>query len=207
MGRRKAKSSSSALRTRDVLVLSLFCFALLRCLFFNSNNSVGSLNGMSFVKQWEIVTDDSSSLSSPKPLLPVLFFDLNGDRRQETLIAFDKSNAIGIYDGSSRGGKGQKTKNNKNGMNEDEDVGNENTLRLLKMVDLRETNEKSKTHRMREEHGGKRVIALAAGRPEARRRGETKRRRSGSGRGSKQRRKTVVMCSFKSCFDFTENSF
>ena len=173
MGRRKAKSSSSALRTRDVLVLSLFCFALLRCLFFNSiNNSVGSLHGMSFVKQWEIVTDDdSSSLSSPKPLLPVLFFDLNGDGRQETLIAFDKSNAIGIYDGSSRGGKGQKTKNNENGMNEDEDVGNENTLRLLKMVDLRETNEKSKTHRMREEHGGKRVIALAAGRPEARRRG------------------------------------
>ena len=202
MGRRKAKSSSSALRTRDVLVLSLFCFALLRCLFFNSiNNSVGSLHGMSFVKQWEIVTDDdSSSLSSPKPLLPVLFFDLNGDGRQETLIAFDKSNAIGIYDGSSRGGKGQKTKNNENGMNEDEDVGNENTLRLLKMVDLRETNEKSKTHRMREEHGGKRVIALAAGRPEARRRGETKRRRSGSGRGSKQRRKTVVMIKRKAIF-------
>ena len=204
MGRKEGKrqkSISSALRTRDVLVLSLFCVASLRCLFFNSNsNSAGSLHGTSFVKQWEIVTDDSSSLSSPKPRLPVLFFDLNGDGRQETLIAFDKSNAIGIYDGSSRGGKGQKTKNNENGMHEDEDVGNENTLRLLKMVDLRETNEKSKTHRMREEHGGKRVIALAAGRPEARRRGETKRRRSGSGIGSKQRRKTVVMIKRKAIF-------
>jgi len=83
---------------------------------------------MSFVKQWEIVTDDSSSSSPPKPLLPVLFFDLNGDGRQETLIAFDKSNAIGIYDGSSRGGKGRKTKNETDAR--DEDVGNENTLRL-----------------------------------------------------------------------------
>ena len=116
MGRKEGKrqkSISSALRTRDVLVLSLFCVASLRCLFFNSNsNSAGSLHGTSFVKQWEIVTDDSSSLSPPKPRLPVLFFDLNGDGRQETLIAFDKSNAIGIYDGSSRGGKGRKTKNN-----------------------------------------------------------------------------------------------
>ena len=37
-------------------------------------------------------------------------------------------------------------------------------------------------------------------RPEARRRGETKRRRSGSGIGSKQRRKTVVMIKRKAIF-------
>jgi hypothetical protein len=156
---------------------------------------------MSFVKQWEILTptSDDSSSSSSSPLLPVLFFDLNGDGRQETLIAFDESTKIGIYDGSSRGGgKGRKKKNDDGMHAEDEEsVANENTLRLLKMVDLRERNEKStkKLHRMREKHG-KRVIALAAGRPEARRRNrgesETKRRRSGSGRGSK-RRKTVVI--------------
>ena len=60
------------------------------------------------MKQWEILTTDDSSSSSPskrmvdakkrnfserppKPRLPVLFFDLNGDGRQETLIAFDKA--------------------------------------------------------------------------------------------------------------------
>ena len=211
MGRRKSKSTP-VLRTRDVLVLSLFLLALIRCSLSGGSFTTFTLNGISFVKQWEILTSDDSSLSSssspsvvintkknfgrrPKPLLPVIFFDLNGDGRQETLIAY-KSAKIGIYDGSVRGGKQQKKKNN-DGMNEDEDVANENTLRLLKMVDLRETNENSKkrTHRMREEHG-KRVIALAAGRPQARRRNrgesETKRRRSGSGRGNKQPRAVVI---------------
>ena len=200
MGRRKAKSSS-ALRTRDVLVVSLFLLALVRCSLFGGSFTTFTLHGMSFVKQWEILTptSDDSSSSSSSPLLPVLFFDLNGDGRQETLIAFDESTKIGIYGGSSRGGgKGRKKKNDDGMHAEDEEsVANENTLRLLKMVDLRERNEKStkKLHRMREKHG-KRVIALAAGRPEARRRNrgesETKRRRSGSGRGSK-RRKTVVI--------------
>ena len=36
-----------------------------------------------------------------RPPLPVAFFDLNGDGRQETLIANDDA-TVGIYDGSER---------------------------------------------------------------------------------------------------------
>lgn len=186
-GRRRRRigtkdASGGGSRKRDLFVLFLFLFALLRVA-----EETPASKGVSFVLQWEISSSRrgrGSGEEERRPSPPIVFFDLNGDGSQETLIAFG-GGKVGIYDGSSRSRlvttkkaavaektKKTKKKKQKEAKEEEEENGTKN-LRLLKMVDVRgdsssSSSLKMKKRRTRDERG-KNVIAMAAGRPAARR--------------------------------------
>ena len=244
-------------RRRDAFVACLFLVALLRHLFdFDSSTSSSSIGFttkgvVQFEKRWEVVRRRGGTKGGGRPPLPVAFFDLNGDGRQETLIANDDA-TVGIYDGSERrpsssstlekmmhsddtsqqqsktsssfatrllarflprGGSGdtsaaKKKKKRTRSSGEEEKEGDDTKtrvvvdktkhLRVLKMVDLRETMT-TKTTRVRRDGTGKSAIAIAAGRPTARRGNEERRRGStsddddDSGRKGKGTRGRIVI--------------
>ena len=211
-------------RRRDAFVLCLFLVALLRYLEDARDFSAAS-SGVQFEKRWEVRT--TRGRTKGRPPLPVAFFDLNGDGRQETLIARDDA-TVGIYDGSERKSTekipspsktfatrlarflpgGDTVAKKRTRSREKEEEGDDTTrvnaknLRVLKMVDLRETT--TKTTRVRD-GTGKSAIAIAAGRPTARRgNGERRRgstsddeddddeRRSGGRKGKGTRGRIVI---------------
>ena len=170
-------------RKRDLFVLFLFLFALLRVV-----EETPASRGVSFVLRWEISNSrsaDDEERHRRRLTPPIVFFDLNGDGSQETLIAHF-GGKVGIYDGSSRSSRlettttkkattGEKMKKKKKKQKEakEEENGGTKNLRLLKMVDVHgddssSSSSKMKKRRTRDERG-KSVIAMAAGRPAARR--------------------------------------
>ena len=239
-------------RRRDAFVACLFLVALLRYLFDDSSTSSSGFTTkgvVQFEKRWEVVRRRGGTKGGGRPPLPVAFFDLNGDGRQETLIANDDA-TVGIYDGSERrtssstlekmmrsdisqqqsktsssssfatrllarflprGGSGDtsaaKKKRTRSSREEEKEGDDTKTrvvvdktkhLRVLKMVDLRETTT-TKTTRVRRDGTGKSAIAIAAGRPTARRGNEERRRGStsddddDSGRKGKGTRGRIVI--------------
>ena len=213
-------------RRRDAFVVCLFLVALLRYLVedFGASSIIGGV--VQFEKRWEVVRKRTTTTTKgggrrrPPLPLPVAFFDLNGDGRQETLIAHGDDATVGIYDGSERrttlekmhsspsktsssssfatrllarflphgrsdtaAAKKKRTRSSREKEEEERDdttrVDKTKNLRVLKMVDLRETTT-TKTTRVRRDGTGKSAIAIAAGRPTARRGNEERRRGSTS---------------------------
>jgi hypothetical protein len=171
-----------AMMKRDLFVLVVFVIAI-----FEAFEDKPASSGASFIKLWEIQNHVSTkeqkrefkarfvrqSVFMPPP---VIVFDLNGDGAQETIVCTGMA-SVDVFDASSRSRfiEQKRERRNRLGFTEyfekkktddDDDIDMDNNYRLRKIatVSLR-----ANTKTRMKGNEGRNAIAIAAGRPSARR--------------------------------------